>query len=450
MLKKVTKFLSSLKFTIWLISLLSFMFLLGLWIPQKRLVREMYVQWHTNAPNLVTFLDTLQLTDIYASPIMLTLWTLFFINLALVMWQRLPLIKSRIAISDSKIADPEMAPGYPFRACYSLPEQLLDTAITERLRKRRYTILGDSSGFYGVKNRLSPIAFGLFHLSFFLILLGGLTSIYTEFIGYLELAEGEEFHGDIDRYVQRPVPKMPKLGTPPQVAFAIKSIVPTASGFTETGLKVQIADAKGETHKLDINKPYNVDSSSFVLKYLGVAPLFVLKDASGKELQGAYLKLDVLKGKKGTFYMGGYEFQTLFYPDYVVSNGEHTTKSSEFKNPTFRIAAGKDGKLIAEGVVSVGGELQFDGQRLELRELPFWVRFFVTKDQGIPIIYTGLFIASLAIVWRFLFFKRELVGAVRVRDGQRLLLVACRSEFYKSLAEEEFEKLFGELLKAEG
>lgn len=167
MLKKVTKFLSSLKFTIWLISLLSFMFLLGLWIPQKRLVREMYVQWHTNAPNLVTFLDTLQLTDIYASPIMLTLWTLFFINLALVMWQRLPLIKSRIAISDSKIADPEMAPGYPFRACYSLPEQLLDTAITERLRKRRYTILGDSSGFYGVKNRLSPIAFGLFHLSFF-------------------------------------------------------------------------------------------------------------------------------------------------------------------------------------------------------------------------------------------------------------------------------------------
>jgi cytochrome c biogenesis protein ResB len=190
MFNKSLKYLSSLRFTILLISLLGLIFAIGLWVPQQRLLKTIYLEWQKKSPDLVAFLDALGLTTIYTSPITITLWLLFFLNLSLVLWQRWPIIKSRITLSEARIADPETAGGYPFRKTYPLATDVGGDAIIARIRKSGYTILGDTTGFYGVKNRLAPIAFMLFHLSFFLILLGGLISVYTEFIGYLDLAQG--------------------------------------------------------------------------------------------------------------------------------------------------------------------------------------------------------------------------------------------------------------------
>src|SRR5665647_220549 len=98
------------------------MLLLGLWIPQQSLVsQEIYSQWKFNHPKLLGTLEWLGFTEIYVSPAMLTLWAFFFLNLALVMWQRLPLIKKRIAIPEVRPENPETAPGYPFHASYPLP-----------------------------------------------------------------------------------------------------------------------------------------------------------------------------------------------------------------------------------------------------------------------------------------------------------------------------------------
>jgi hypothetical protein len=450
MLKKIIKFLSSLRVTILLISLLGVMFLLSLWIPQKSLVKDWYLQWKTNAPRLVAVLDALHFTDIYSSPILLTLWVLFFVNLALVTWQRIPAIRNRIALTAAKIADPETAGGYPFRESYPLSADMDGPKVIDYLRRRGYTILGDGSGFYGVKNRLSPMASGLFHLSFFLILLGGVTSIYTQFIGYLDLAEGETFQGELQRYVQQPAPTLPVIGSPPKVAFTVKSVVPQASEFTETGLKVELVDRRGRVHNLDINRPYVEDTSSFVLKNTGPAPLFILKDPTGKEIDGGYVKLNVLKGKSDGFNLGEFQFKVKFYPDYVFDDGKDATRSLEFNNPTFKITALRKGTVIAEGKVTKNGAMEFAGYRLEMREMPFWVRFYIIKERGIPIAYAGFIIASLAVLWRLLLFRREIVGAVREEEGKRFLVVAARSEYYKSLAEEEFTKLFHNLFEKSG
>jgi len=78
--------------------------------------------------------------------------------------------------------------------------------------------------------------------------------------------------------------------------------------------------------------------------------------------------------------------------------------------------------------------------------MPFWVRFYVIKERGVSILYTGFAIACLAVIWRLLFYRREIVGAVREQDGVRCLVVAGRSEYYKSLAEDEFVKLFSGIL----
>lgn len=453
MFNKTIKYLSSLRFTILLISLLGLIFAIGLWIPQKRLLKTIYIEWQRNSPSLVAFLDSLGLTTIYTSPITIILWLLFFLNLSLVLWQRLPIVKSRITLSATKITDPAASGGYPFRNSYPLPDSLNGEKVIGLLRKRGFTILGNETGFYGVKNRLAPIAFMLFHLSFFLILLGGLISVYTEFIGYLDLAQGESFQGETNRYNVSPRPKMPEIGSLPTASFTVKSIVPHVVHNTPTGISVQLVDSHGQAHEVDINRPYNTEHTSFVFKHLGIAPYFVLKNAAGNVLEEVHAKLDVLQRKPDRFSMGVYDFTATFYPDYVLDNGKRATRSMEFNNPVFFISVEQYGKKLAEGLVPKNGVLEFAGYRLEMREMPYWVRFYVVKQRGLSILYAGFALATIGVIWRLLFYRREIIGAVREQNGVRCLVVAGRSEYYKSLAEDEFVKLFsgivGERMKTE-
>lgn len=439
MLQRLLKYLGSLRFTIIPIALLGIIFLLGLWIPQKGILQqEQYLEWQANSPRLVAFLDFLGLTDIYTSPITLTLWVLFFLNLTLVMWQRIPLVRRKVAFSDNKLEDPCAAAGYPFRSTIELPAGVTPEAVPGLFSRAGYRFYGTAGSFYAVKNRFAPVASLLFHLSFFLILLGGVVSKYSRFIGNLDIAQGESFHGEPERYASI---SLPKIGTPPEIAFRVVSIAPEVERDTPTALKVRIQDERGGFHVADINRPYKRGRTSLVIKNLGVAPLVVMLDSSGRELDGAYVKLDVLKGKQDSFQMGGYRFTALFYPDYFVKDGVEGSRSEEFRNPVFRLTVERDGKAVVQKTIRPGESVSFDDYVLTVREMPFWVRFVVVKEYGLEVIYTGFVLATLGLVWRLLFYRREMVGAVRTLDGKRMIHMAGRSEFYRSLAEDEFQRL---------
>ena len=445
MFKKFLKYLSSLKFTIILICLLGATFIVGLWVPQVHLVKDIYLQWHRNSPRLVEALDTFGLTTSYRSPITMTLWGFFFLNLALVLWQRIPVVRHRIAISDAKIVDPESAAGYPFKASFPLPDGLDAETVLTRLRKRRYKVLGDTSGFYAVQNRLAPVAFVLFHVSFYLVLLGGMITVYTEFIGYLDLAQGESFHGEIGRYNVKPQVSLPAIGSPPEASFTVSSIVPQVVLNTPTSISIKLLDGQNQVHEVGINRPYSTGATSYVFKHLGMAPHFVLKDPAGRELDNTLVKLDVLRQVPDKFDLGGYNFTATFYPDFVMEQGKRATRSMEFNNPTFFLVAERNGQKVGEAVVPKNGTFEFAGNRLEMVDLRYWVRFYVISQRGLPILYLGFAVACLAVIWRMVFYRREVLGAVREREGVRTLLVAGRSEYYKSLAEDEFTKLFGKV-----
>jgi hypothetical protein len=445
MLSKSLKYLSSLKFTIVLICLLGATFIVGLWVPQISLVKDIYLQWHRNSPRLVETLNALGLTSIYTSPITITLWGFFFLNLALVLWQRMPVVKHRIAISDAKIIDPDKAAGFPFKASFLLPAGLEPDRVLALLRKRRYTVLGSGSGFYGVQNRLAPVAFMLFHISFYLVLMGGMISLYTEFIGYLDVAQGESFDGDVNRYNATPSVKLPAFGSPPKVFFTVGTVVPQVEQNTPTSIAVQVIDGDKKSHQVGINTPYSSGATSFVFKHLGMAPHFIFKDASGKEIDNALVKLDVLRMQPDKFDLGDYKFTATFYPDFVMDNGKRATQTMEFKNPTFFIVAEKEGKKVGEGIVPKNGTFEFAGNRLEMTELRYWVRFYVITQHGLPILYFGFAVACIAVIWRLIFYKREVVGAIRQSGEGRTLVIAGRSEYYKSLAEDEFNKMFNKI-----
>ncbi len=393
MLKRFIDFLGSLRFTIVLIVGLGVIFLLGLWVPQKGIIdSEYYLQWQARSPQFVGILDFLGLTSIYTAPVTLGLWLLFFVNLSVVTWRRIPVVRRRVTFVPSRIVAPDEASGYPVKRTRTLPPGMSAEEVFAFFARAGFRMHGSAGHFYGVRNRLSPVASLLFHLSFFLILLGGVVSIYTRFSAQIDLAEGESFQGEVDRYNQ--APRLPRFGAPPRQFIEVQKITPVVEGEMPTGLSVRLRDGAGAVHVVDINRPYKNEHTSFVIKDLGVAPLFVVRDRDGKEVEGAFSKLNVLKGREDGFQLGGYRFRAHFFPDYVERNGKPETASEEFRNPVFRLALMGNGTVGEERTVRPGETLDLGDRRLEFREMRFWVRFMVIKEYGLEILYAGFALAD--------------------------------------------------------
>jgi hypothetical protein len=444
MFRKFIDFLGSLRFTIVLIVALGGIFLLGLWVPQKGMIdSEYYLGWQARSPQLVGILDLLGFTSIYTAPVTLGLWLLFFLNLSIVTWRRIPVVRRRVTFVPSRLADPQEAPGYPVKRTHVLPPGMTPREVSAFFARAGFRMHGSAGLFYGVRNRLSPVASLLFHLSFFLILLGGVVSIYTRFSGQVDLAEGESFQGEIDRYGQRP--HLPRFGAPPRQFVEVQKITPVVVGEMPTGLTVRLRDAAGTVHVVDINKPYKNEHTSFVIKDLGVAPLFVIRDRDGKEVDGAFSKLNVLKGREDGFQLGGYRFRARFFPDYAEKDGKPQTNSEEFRNPAFRLALMGNGAVGEERTIRPGETMDLGDRRLELREMRFWVRFMVIKEYGLEILYAGFALAAIGLVWRLIFYTRELLGAVVEENDSLTLRLAYRGELYRTLAEDECDALLERL-----
>jgi len=439
-LQKIKIILGSLRLTICLILSLGVIFLLGIWIPQKGIINyEGYLKWKTSYPSLVAFIESVGFMEIYKAPLTLVLWTLFFINLSMVLWQRIPVLKRRIALP-AQLPDP-IECAFPHKGAIHMAVMPDLEAVRAILKGRGYLVYGSLERFYAVRNRLSPLASMLFHLSFFLILLGGVVSIYTRFVGQVDLAEGETFLGEPARYNASPL--LPRFGGYPDVRIAIRKVTPLIESDTPTGLRVMLEDDRMRTRTININQPYRRGTASFVIKDLGLAPLVVMRDSAGKELDGAFVKLNVMKGREDRFRMGPYEFRVRFYPDHELTNGEDATRSAEFRNPVLLIMAQRgESRTIHRLPCRPGAVLQLDDLTFAFPQFSYWVRFAVVSEKGVPLVYAGFLMACVGLFWRLALYRRELAGELRTAaDGSHTLHLAFRSEYYRSLAEEEFELL---------
>lgn len=439
MISAIFRLIGSIKGTIWFVALLALVFLLALWIPQKGIMDyKQYEAWKAASPIMVSVVDALQLNDIYTAPFVLVLWGLFFINLAVVTWRRLPQICRQTALPEPPDSGPDQVSGFPAHCSVSLPACSPAEALAA-FTHFGYRVAGTPERFRAIKNRFSSASSFLFHASFFLILLGGLLSTISRFQGVVDLATGETFKGELERYAGPP--KLPRVGRVPDNELTITNVEPRVSDFTPTGLQVVLSDGAGRRHTADINKPYVAGHTYFVVKDLGVAPLVVLRDTSGREVGGAFFKLNVLRGKEDGFKLGERTFRVRFFADYIENDGVPSTRSEEFKNPVFRIAENQNGVMTPEITLRPGAAAMLPAGRIEMPEMRFWVRFTVIRERGLAVVYAGFLLAVVALFVRLVMYRREIVGAVRQTDDGCVVDIAGRCDFYRALADEDFERL---------
>jgi cytochrome c biogenesis protein ResB len=441
MIRRIRHFLGSLRLTLAIIIALTLLLLAGLVIPQKGVLqKDLYLQWRSSHPELVAVLDSIGLTDIYRSPLAVVLWSAFFINLSVVMWGRIRAVRQQIALHPDKLQPPSRISSGAAVVEVRLPDALSIARVAELLVRRSFDVLTGHNRLYAIRNRRSPVATIIFHLSFLMILIGGLTTIATRFTARVELAEGESFDGELSRYMAPP--RLPRIGDPPRPSFLVERIAPQLVDGQPVGIKVTIRDQDDQVDIAEINRPFRSDGCSFVIQDIGVAPLIIISDSNGTQLDGAWVKLDVLLGKQDRFEMAGLDLGVSFFPDLVITDGSPATRSQEVNNPAFVFQhAGETSDPLG-----LGEGLVLDGLRLTPQDLRYWVRFYVRKESGLAVVWTGFALAAIALVWRLLLYRREYWGTIsEPADGGRLLVLRGRAEFYRDLFIEELSALAEEL-----
>ena len=430
LLEKVSRFYRWFKrprTTIYIIAALAIIYLLGLLIPQKMFfkTRVEYVAWLDAVPGLFHFFDRIGFTDIYLSPISLVFLILFFLNLLAVTIERIPLLMrqahigkdrmSSFGIRDlsisARVRKLEIKRSGKFDALKAAADYLKDNHWFLLRNEKEGTILA-------VKNRFAVFGFLLFHLSFLLLLIGGLLIFYSRLTGYLVLTEGESFSGNIDqlRTIKRRPHIMQKLHIPP---FSIEDVEFLYDGDRRSDLFIKLNIGSGQDRRREIaaiNDPVRLGNVSLLANNAGVTPLFILRDAKdNRELDGAWISLNVLEGSMDTFVFQNYSnitYYAWFFPDYVKEDAYETSRTHEVKNPAFHIVAKDKDEVIAETTIKKGQSMVFGNYMLTFADLRSWGELLVVREVGPPFLMAGFALGIIGLIMRLIFYRREVRVAV--------------------------------------
>jgi cytochrome c biogenesis protein len=444
----------SVRFTALIFSALIVIYFAGLVIPQKNLFEsaEEYRQWVEKSP-LNQALDFLDLTEIYTSPLTVFFLGLFFINLTVVLINRIPVVLRRAYLKGK-------APTFGWEDIRGQEEHyLLRTAleieaakkqVTSFLKKRRWSLIElDSRSFLGIRNRYSPMGFFLFHLSFVFCLVGGLLITYTRFHGYVAITEGQVL-GDARPYIYRVARRPVILKELPEFGLRLINVEPYYENEVPTDLKINLEityRGKRTREVLRVNEPVKRGSLSMIVQDIGVAPLIELK-RNGKVTDRAFVSLNIIHGDEDSFrfeQLKEYSFTAWFYPDYVVKDGIETSRSVVIRNPALHLVIEKEGRKINEKTLLKNDEISFNGYTMSFEGYRYWTSLSVVREYGKTPLIIGFILAALGLIMRLVFYQRRIrVALVEKREGTEVWMDG-RSEYFNLSFQQDLGKLVSSL-----
>ena len=433
MFDKVIRKLRSTRLTIFLLVTLLVIFVLGQIIPQKMLLKyEDYLAIKDSWPAVTKVIEIFGLFEIYTSPVALVVFTLFFLNLLVVMSSRVSSIKAKC--SPPKIAD--------VSGTIQVQAGVSDMAKAMRIVRGKlmgYRFYSDKDRFAAVRFRFGPFGHLLFHLSFFFLLVGGLLVFYTRTVGTILVTEGDSFSAGTQNFLAL---SRSYLDRAPDISFRVAKITPVFKKEELLSLKTILEVYRdGRTYRkdIDINHPAVLGDTSVLIMDVGVSPLIRLT-RNGEVLMDSYVgSLGLLKGKTEDFEFPGTDINLnfIYYPDYVLEDGRKRTRSLQPLNPTFHIALSRGWDELFKGMIRVGETIHLDGLSFSVTDIRYHGKFLIVQEKGTPFLDIGFFMGLAGLLWRFFFYRREVRG--QFREG--VLHLSARSEYFQGQGKKRLERL---------
>lgn len=353
------------------------------------------------------------------------LYAMFFVNLILLEIKWIPAVIRRCHMPGAGRAEmlarfgqavPVTGPSTNTKVAFRIGE------LVQYLKRRGYRMRdgnngGNTSGkprtitlLYACRGRFSPLGDLLFHAGFLLILFGAVTNVYTRFEGTALVAEGRSFVGSKEEY--RRLQTASATAALPFVDFDVGKI---SADFWEgklffTRLEAQLLHRGGyDTAKL--SDAARVDDADVTISGFGYVPRFVLKNKEGQTVEQGYVTLNIfVPGSEDNFQVRGLPHRIFvsFYPDYAEVAGKNVNRSMNPLNPAYALRIYRGRIPVYSGIVKQGEWAEYDGLRLSFPSFIRFGDFKIVRNPGHPFIWAAFILMGFGLVWRLLFYRKEL------------------------------------------
>ena len=434
--------LSSLRLTIGLLIVLAVASIFGTVIPQNAAPEEYLRVYKVTTYKILHILGFL---NMYRSWWFLLLLALLCVNLIACSAGRFRLTWRLISRPREKLEEPEWKSLSP-KKTLALKGDPRDwaSAVREGLSGRfrvPKTIEEDGTvHFFAEKGRISRLGAYFVHLGVLVILGGALIGFFYGFRGNINLLEGET----ASRVTLRNGGQVPLPG------FKLKLDQFTVS-FYSTGapkefksvVTLREGDQNVRSESIRVNHPLSYRGLAFYQSSYGVAGVEKALLAVKEKNAGKEHLVDAKMGVKTELPGSSYAFVlTRFIPDLQGMGPAFQVLSLEPNRP-------HENFFVLQSHPEME-DRRPGAYRFQIREITprYYSGLQVTKDPGVPLVWTGCLLMVAGFYLAFFLSHRRLWVRLSARGKETLLEIAGSSHRNRTGFEEEFEKMF-QALRAE-
>jgi len=213
------------------------------------------------------------------------------------------------------------------------------------------------------------------------------------------------------------------------LALVVDRIDATLVGSEALHLGVTLAGAGG-VQEARINHPARYGATIVLADSAGLAPVLWLQDARGFSLDRVAVVAATRSAQETVVSLADGSVDVVIGG---VGSERSFPRRSELQNTALGFQVRRRGEVLFSGVLRPGERAVLGDGALVLEEIRYWVGLRVVSERGGFLLVSGFVLAISALVWRLLWYRREV--AVVSRDGK--LEVHGRCELYPTRFREE-------------
>lgn len=276
----------------------------------------------------------------------------------------------------------------------------------------------------------------LFHAALLVVMAGGLVSSVTSFRGTALVTEGQVFADAETAYLS--VPERPRVGeafsgsrfTLEDLEFIYEGDVLTRAVAHVSVMDTQTSAPVSRT--AEVNYPLQVEEKSFLLGNSGYSVGLLIESESGSDESYYALGDRQPSGYSDRIQLSGGYLDVYAIPDAALELGDEAPRRYDLTDPMahMRLVVGEED--VWRGALRPGETADVGGYRITLTDVAMWNEMLVRGDGGRGIVYFGLWLSVLGVLFRLLdadqtvFIERRPSGEVFVSARHRFGPVASR------------------------
>lgn len=458
--KKITTFFKSRKLAVVLIFLIIVFSIIGTHIPQEsQLKPDAYNNWKTSHPAQAAIFVKLGFTHLFSSFIFISLAGLLFINT--LFCTKTMLTGAFRRFGNKQFQKKAFICGLENNSAIGTekePENVI-SKINSVLRSEGYNVSQEENCIFAQKNRLGILGIPLFHVCILFIIMAAVYGSLGRMEGDMRLIEGQirsEEHGNYMFINEGPFfnEKHQKFD------ITLDKFYPDYKDETGTprGAAGKLAIIEnGQMVKTDIvysNHLMTYKGYTFLGNVYGLAPILVLSNPDGTIYDKSSIEAsDLDKSGRYVAYFNigdtGLEGGLMVY---MTAPLIEVTESGDVKQtPIMFLKIFDKGKEIYDGTLRLNDRVRirdnYLGKDIYLvfYDIKYWSNFYIVKDDGTPLVYSGIGLITLSLTIIFFVVPKRVWVEVTDESGATEIYIGGKADKFRSLYEEEYSGIINKI-----